>query len=411
MTKPTLESFASCVEAFQKFLPQDASPTRSLGFMDAIGATLAQDLTATQDTPPFNNSAMDGYAFQYTPLAQAKTQGEVTLKVVGIATAGHPFTRALAPFEAIRIMTGAPTPDGADTVVQIEKVRSTDTEVTFDFDAVKPQQNVRLRGELFRQGDTLVKAGTRYTEGTATLAASLGFNTLAFRTPPRVGVFANGDELVEPQNGTDLPEGKIFNSNGPLLTLLARRFGADAKYLGILPDEPDAIKAKLKAVINEVDIIVTSGGVGPGDKDFTSSILSELAQVEHHWMMGRPGKAIVVGRFNEGRHPLFIGFAGNPVAADIGGSIFVKRAIEAFLGAQSPRPLKTAKLKTRVKTRPGRRDHVLGTLETDQQGELWFVPMGSQNSASLMSIAQASAVAIIPEDEENPQPGMVVELF
>ncbi len=406
--KSPLPPLEDVLEHFDRYLVDAAGAVELVSIWESVGRILAHDLVATEDFPLFNNSAMDGFAFRHADFTE---EGDVTCPVVGIATAGHPFEGEVPVGGAVRIMTGAPMPVGLDTMIQIEKTQNTETEVTFDPLSMKAGANVRLKGEIYKENDVLVKAGTRINEGTATLAASMGLPTLSVYARPRVGVFASGDELIEPGSETNPPNGKIFNSNGILMHLLAQRWGADATYLGILPDDPDAVKQILADATVNFDLIVSSGGVGPGDKDFTGSVLAELATVEHRHSAMRPGKAVVFGRFNDGIRPFFIGLPGNPIATAVTAKIYLRRAIRALSGHTEADPVRHATLTARVRTRLGRRDFIAGTLSTNESGELFFNPMSGQSSTSLVSLAHQTVTGIIPEAVEKPEAGLVIKLL
>lgn len=405
---PKMLPAADVLARLETYLPEEPLPAEEVPLLDAAGRILVEELVAEEDSPRFANAAMDGFAFRY---ADVEGRGRVTLKVVGLATAGHPYESPVGEGEAVRIMTGAKLPEGLDTMIQFEKTEGDDEHVSFDSSLMSLNKNVRLPGELYFKGDVLVKSGTIVSEGVAALAAGMGRTTLKCRRRPVVGVFASGDELVEPGSVDVLPEGKIYNTNGITITMIARRLGADARYLGILPDDPEKSAALLREAVATHDILVSSGGVGPGVKDYTSTVLAELADVEHHRAMLRPGKAVVFGRFLSGRKGLFIGLSGNPLAAAQTARLYLKHAVDAHLGVDGAPALNRAVLAKPVKSKEGRIDLVGGSLSTDDEGRLVLTPARGQNSASPLGIANSPATAILREDVGETHEGDLVELL
>ena len=357
--------------------------------LEAEGCILAQDICAQFDFPLFDNSAMDGFAIRSSDFASTDPS-VLTMPICGIATAGHPFEEEVPHGAALRIMTGAPIPPGLDAVIPIEQTEVIDQTVRFAPGLLTPGSNVRHQGEIFHSSECLLSSHRRLTRGDLGLAASLGYATLPCQPRLRVAVFSSGDELIEPQDGRALTDGKIYNANGVFVTLAARAIGADATYLGILPDDAAIIEEKFKSAAQTYDLVICSGGVGPGDCDFTASVL------HHYHVAMRPGKPFSFGTFRSGR-ALILGLPGNPVATATSAEFFLRYAMACLEGVPYEELTLTAKLVGKIKTRAGRRDFIRGQLSFDETEGLVFRPVNQQSSASLLSVSQSNAIAEIPE--------------
>ena len=381
--------------------------TERLALSETLGTVLAEPLHAPSDVPPFNNSAMDGFAFSSALLS---SRGMVRLEVEGVSYAGAPFAGEHSPDKALRVMTGASVPPEADTVIPFEHVRefSEDarTWIEFPFDEVKPRANLRLQGEEMKAGDVVMAPGLVLTPAWIGMAASLGHADLLVRRI-RAAVFSTGDELAAPGTPGPLEAGRIYNSNSPLISAMLSSWGVEAEDLGILPDNPDAIRKALLELTDKVDFIVTSGGVGEGDHDYTSQILEELGGgVTHHHVRQRPGKPFSFGRLGADG-PWFMALPGNPVAAAMSARLYLLRAVMLAAGTAAPASELPAEARTRVKGRTGRTDFVRGRLETEN-GRLIFTPAKNQGSAMLSTLAGMNAAAVLPEDAASAEPGDLV---
>lgn len=366
---------------------------------------LAEDVRAPFCVPRFDNSAMDGFAFR---IGDARTRvdahGDATLIVAGAAFAGHPFEGKLGAGEAVRIMTGAPVPEGADTVIPHERTTSTDAAVSFPIDAVKLGANLRRQGEEIRTGDVVLAKGTRLTPAHIGLLASLGVAQVPVRTIT-VAVFATGDELREP--GEALGEGAIYNTNTHLISALAQSWGATVLNLGILPDSLEAQEAALSDAAARADFLVTSGGVGEGDKDFTTRALSKLGDVTHYFVRMRPGKPFSWGKLSSGsRTVFFAALPGNPVAAALSASLFLRAALTAAAGLEIKMTELRVKTAVDLKGRTGRTDFIRGVVGADG-----FRPAKNQSSAMLTSLAGMNAAAVLPEDVERAAAGEEIRVL
>ena len=262
MSKAIRADFDEVTRALREAVAPLDGACEAVPLLEAQGRILSESVAAQFNFPHFDNSAMDGFALRTADLPETDS---VKLPVCGIATAGHPFEEPLPEGSALRIMTGAPVPAGLDAVIPIEKVRVEDAFITFEPAGLRPGTNVRRQGEIFRAGEVLLTAPRRLTRGDIGLAASLGYAKLSCRPVVRAAVFSSGDELVEPSDGRPLSDGRIYNANGAYVTLAARALGIDAEYAGILPDDDAVIEARFREAAATHDLVICSGGVGPGD--------------------------------------------------------------------------------------------------------------------------------------------------
>lgn len=373
-------------------------PAERVALLDAAGRTAAEDVRAGFDFPLFSNSAMDGFAIRTADFSGAGPD-PIAVPWRHLITAGHPLAAAPERGTAVRIMTGAPLPEGYDAVVPIEKTEPKEDSVTFAAGALKPGTNVRAKGEIFRMGDVMIRRGERLNASRLGLLASLGLAEVLCCPMPRAAVFSSGDELLEPSDGRLPPAGRIYNANGVCVTALARELGFDASYLGILPDSEEAIEKAMADALSRFDLVICSGGVGPGDRDYTAAVVNRLGEMRHYRIGMRPGKPF---SFGSARGRLIVGLPGNPVAAATAGRVFLPAVLEALLGIEpEKRPALTAIAASDIKSRGGRRDFVRGSLSSDAQSRLVFTPASQQSSASLAAAAMSGAVLEIPEETER----------
>ena len=384
----------------------------SVPIYEALDRTLARDLASPVDVPAYTNSAMDGYAFRASDLS---ANGTISFPVIGTATAGHPYGEPVPVGSALHIMTGGLVPTELDTVIPFERVAeersgSEVVRIAFPADAVKPRANVRLQGEELRTGDTALHAGERLTPAHIGLAASLGFPELPVRARLRAAVFATGDEVREP--GTPLSEGELYNANGHSLCAQLHAWGADVTNLGILPDDPERMETVLREAAKTHDLLLTSGGVGAGDKDFTSLVLSRMGAMTHLHVAMRPGKPLTFGTIPaDGRSVLFLGLPGNPVAALLSVRLFGKAAIDRMTGVAADQPLLLpAVAAVDVRSRPGRTEFVRGTV-VRRDDRLFFTPYSTQSSALLTTLTACNACAVIEETAGTQPAGRLLDVF
>jgi molybdopterin molybdotransferase len=374
--------------------------------VDALGMVVARDITSTVDVPPFRNSAMDGYAVRHGDTSDASA----TLRVVGTIAAGTAPRRAVGPGEAIRIMTGAPLPDGADAVVRFEETdeisrvaAGTRDEISV-FRPVRTGENVREAGEDIRLGELVLAAGTSLGPSMTGVLASLNHSTVSVHRKPRVAILATGDEVVEP--GQDLLPGQIRNSNSYMLAALVRQAGGEPLLLGIAGDTIDDLHAKLRTQ-QRPDLFITSGGVSAGDYDVVKDALQAGGNVEIWQVRMKPGKPLAFGTL--AGTPL-LGLPGNPVAALVSFEQFGRPAIRRMLGHTNPCLQEVDAIVTERLTNPGRRRHyVRGVVERSPTG-LIARPIRETGSAILTAVTRANCFIVVHESKDVVEAGAVLRV-
>jgi molybdopterin molybdotransferase len=348
----------------------------------ASGRVLALDARAAVDLPPFDSSAMDGYAVR-----AADTPGE--LAVAGQSAAGLPAGAPLARGAAAVISTGAVVPDGADAVVPIERTSLEGSTVTVE--GVATGAHVRPRGGDAHAGDLVVEGGTRLGPPQIGALAAAGVATVTCARRPRIALLATGTELRAP--GTELRPGEIYESNTVLLAAQAVTAGATADVLDSVEDDPDATREALKRAL-AADVVITSGGVSVGPHDLVRAALADLGAEEVFWRVAvRPGKPVA---FSVRGRTLVFGLPGNPVSALVGFELFVRPALLALQGAREPGPLYLpARLAAAVRQNADRDELLRARLRMDADGAL-VQPLGGQESHMIVRAASADALVFVP---------------
>ena len=366
--------------------------TETVPIAEAAGRVLATDLAARRTQPPFPASAMDGYA-----LRGADAGLGATFRVVGMAAAGHGFTGTVGPGETVRIFTGAPVPDGADTIlIQEDAAREDDTiRVT---EAAQAGRHVRHRGLDFAEGAVMLPAGTRLGMRQLSLAAAMGHGTLPVRTRPRVAIIATGDELVPP--GAPTGPDQIVASNATGLAALVASLGGIPHDLGIVGDDVGAIAEVVRrAVAVPADIVVTLGGASVGDHDLARAALEAVGMRLDFWQIAmRPGKPLMFGTMPVGAGPgaRVLGLPGNPVSTLVGGLLFLRPLVAAYLGTPAPDLSEPAVLGVDVAENDKRQDYVRAVLRAVEAGLPEVVPLTPQDSSMLSTLARADCLLIRP---------------
>src|SRR2546426_11089809 len=377
-------------------------PAVDVPLLDALGLVLAENISADRDVPPFRNSAMDGYAVRSDDVATAPAR----LRVVGEIAAGGFPERAITKGEAMRIMTGAPMPEGADTVVRVEDTDNASDVVTIT--AATPKGiSVRQAGEDLRKGEMILTAGTVLRAAEIGLLASVGRPKVSVRKRPRGAVFSTGDEIADLD--APLAKGQIRDSNRYTLASAIRAAGAEPWVRGSVRDSPDALRAALGEA-RAADAIVTSGGVSVGDHDHLKPVLSELGTIDFWAIAIRPGRPLAFGELKDGdrRVPIF-GLPGNTVSALVTFEIFVRPALLRMQGrANVARP--------RAKARLGEPVDKLGSLRFFARGihdpEEGTVRLtGPQGSGILRSMSLANCLIDLPVGPLRFEKGEVVDVI
>ncbi|RWM26685.1 gephyrin-like molybdotransferase Glp [Mesorhizobium sp.] len=374
-------------EALERLLAgATAFPGENVPLADAAGRVLAEPVVALRTQPPFDASAMDGYAVRSADVASVPAR----LSVIGVAPAGRGFTGSVGKGEAVRIFTGAPLPEGADTVVIQENVRDLGGGGIEVMEPAALRRNVRRRGLDFGQGDMLLERGRLLDPAALSLAASANHPNLDVVRQPLVAIIATGDELLPP--GSELGPDQIISSNAYGVIATAQSVGARALDLGIAADRKDAIAALVKkAGAAGADVLVTLGGASVGDHDLIHDVLTGEGMKLDFWKIAmRPGKPLMFGRLGNIR---CIGLPGNPVASLVCSQLFLKPLL-ARLGGRLYRPdIRTARLGAAMHANDLRQDYVRATVREDA-GALVATPFGIQDSSMLRTLADANGLIV-----------------
>ncbi|MBX6315028.1 MAG: molybdopterin molybdotransferase MoeA [Isosphaeraceae bacterium] len=386
-------------------------PPRACPLDEALGCTLAEDIRADRDLPPFDKALVDGYAVRSADL----TQGRLRLRVIEEITAGRVPSRPLAPGEAAAIMTGAPLPEGADVVVMVERTQRVGDVVIVDGEArVGPGTNRLARGREMRAGEIILRSGTSLNPPRLGLLASVGRMSIAVIPRPFVAILPTGDEVVEPDH-TPGP-GQIRNSNGPMLQALVQSQDASAAVLPIAPDEPEPLRDLLRRGL-EADLLLVTGGVSAGRKDLVPGALADLGVEQvFHQVRVKPGKPLWFGlgpRRGDGRPgALVFGLPGNPVSGLVSFLLFVAPALRALAqrsdAGGEPRALYP--LAVAFAHRGDRPTYHPSRLVPGREGPT-ILPLDWAGSADLRAVAEADGFAAFPAGDRDYQAGAVVEFL
>jgi molybdopterin molybdotransferase len=371
---------------------------------DAHGRVLAVDVDCDDPIPPFDNSAMDGFALRGEDVAGAGPRTPVALRIAGESRAGHPSRQTLGRDQAVAISTGAMIPAGADAVVAVEQTLMRDGHVEV-LAAVAPGDYVRLAGEDVRAGQRVLARGSRLGPAQLGVLASLGRAALECARRPRVAVITTGDELVA--LGSELTPGSIHDANAHSIPALARQLGADLRTVVTVPDDPLATRRALEDALEDADVVVICGGVSVGAHDHVRPTLAALGVGEHFWGLAlRPGKPTWFGTRGE---TLVFGLPGNPVSAMVTFTLFAAPAVNALSGAPASARRSSATITRDYAKAPGRAHAVRCRLQLDEHG--WrAAPTGDQRSHILTSMLDADALAIIPTASGDVRAGEHVEV-
>lgn len=364
---------------------------------EAVGRILAERIDSDRSIPPADNSAMDGYAVRAEDLETAP----VELQVIGVAAAGHAAPQRLASGQAIRILTGAAIPTGADAVVMQEDTELSGTSLSV-LEPVSRGQHIRRAGCDVAPGTPIAAPGEQLSPALVGMCAALGRSDLEVIRRPRVAILATGDELVEPEDLQD--DGRIVTSNSYTLFAALTALGVEPVYLGIARDEPDIIEEHFRRGL-ECDAVISTGGVSVGDRDWIKQVLAKIGGEMHLWrVLMKPGAPLafvtVAGR------PVF-GLPGNPVSTLVAFEQFVRPALLKMMGhTRIYRPTASAELTQPYKKPAGRAHLIRVKLETRaEDGRLLATPTGDQSSAILLSMVEAQGLAFVAESVEQVAAG------
>jgi molybdopterin molybdotransferase len=385
---------------------EPVAETETVGLADAAGRVLARDVIAALNLPPFDNSAVDGYAIRHADLG---ADGETRLRVVDQVFAGHAATHPLAPTTAIRIFTGAPMPAGADTVFMQEDVRVDGDDVIVP-PGLSAGANRRLAGEDVRTGATALPAGRRLAPQHLALAAAIGVTALDVRRRVRVALFSTGDEIVEP--GAPRAAPALYDANRRLLAAMLARFGAAVTDLGILADEPDELTRAIGAAAATHDLVLTSGGVSTGEADHVRRAVEAVGRLVFWRVAIKPGRPVAMGVVRApGRdaNAAFVGLPGNPVAAFVTFANVVRPLLLRLAGAL-PEPLLALPVRAAFayRKKKGRREYVRVAITRAADGGIDATKYRQDGAGVITSLTETDGLVELPEDMTEVAPGATV---
>jgi molybdopterin molybdotransferase len=419
-----------------------ALPAEMVALSNSLGRVLAADVVAATDLPPWDNSAMDGYAIRAADVAGATEAAPVLLRVAGEVAAGSASETAVLPGRALRIATGAPMPPGADAVVAVEQTTPLGADGSAGprgreatgplparirvHEATLPGRSVRRRASDLQLGRVVLAAGRAIGPAELAIIAAGGVARVAVHARPRVAVLSTGDELR--RAGSDLGPAGIPDSNGPALVALCAAAGAEARHLGIAPDRLEPTLELLRSAIVDADLVIVSGGVSVGPYDVVRGAFAQVGTVDLWRAAIQPGKPFAFGTAPRGEHRpgppvLLFGLPGNPVSVFVTFEVFVRPALRRLAGrtqAALLRPVDAAVLEEAVTKSIGRRtflrvaalrDPATGAPVRDAAGRVRVALAGGQESHQLSALAAADALAVVPESVASLPAGAGVELW
>mgnify|MGYP001372151331 CR=1 FL=1 len=404
------EALSRILEPFHTLEIEDKS------LLNSLGQVLAEDILSNINVPPWPNSAMDGYALQFNSIEKATSESPIFLKVIGNAAAGYMPKERVVPGTAIRIMTGAPIPQGADTVIPFEDTdeeqRKTDgdslKEIGIKITAPKGAC-IRAAAEDISIGETVLKKGQTLRSGEIGVIASLGLKTVKVIRRPLIGILATGDELIEP--GNPMMPGKIYNSNTYSIASATLKYGGIPKILGIAKDNLDSMNHGLKEGL-KTDLLLTTAGVSKGDYDMVKDVLANHGEIDFWSVRMRPAKPLAFGilKGDKGGDVPHIGLPGNPVSALVAFEQFARPAIYKMMGkTKLSKPTIKAILEDPIENVDGRRVYARAIV-TKKKGKYYAKLTGDQSSGVLTSMARANGLAICPESIKTIKVGSFVDV-
>lgn len=396
-------AFLSVVQGQEKILSlvNTVSETEACKIEDAYGRVLADHVVSPVNVPQYTNSAMDGYAIRGDDVERESYQ------VVAKVMAGHAYDKPLEVGQAVKIMTGAPTPINGDTVVMREQASKDGDTVTFNGASIKTGQNVRQAGEDLAIGNDVFTAGTRLASPEMGMIASLGFGEANVFRKLKVAVFSTGDEVQAP--GTEQKANSIYDSNRFTIMGMLEKLGCEILDFGILEDNEQLMIEALENASAQADVVMTSGGVSVGDADYIKLALDKLGQIDFWRINMRPGRPLAFGQIND---KPFFGLPGNPVAVMVSFINFVEPALRKMQGEQGWKPLKVSAIATEnLRSRQGRTEFSRGIYELDETGRLTVRTTGKQGSGILRSMSEANCLIEISPAVDTVKAGESVTII
>lgn len=390
-------------EAMDKMLSpiKPIQATLQLPLAEALGYVLAEDILSPIFVPPFDNSAMDGYAIRLADLVNNNV-----MPLAGKSFAGQPFEGEWPAGSCVRIMTGAKIPDGCDAVIMQENTEVTDQGIQLNQTDVKPQNNIRPTGDDIKQGDIVLSKGARLSSRDIPMIATLGVSHVTVVRKPRVAFFSTGDELRP--LGETLTEGQIYDSNRYGIKPLIENFGCEAIDLGIIPDCPETLKATFEKAQTLADVVVTSGGVSVGEADYTKDILEQLGQIGFWKLAIKPGKPFAFGKLSTA---WFCGLPGNPVSAVLTMYVLVQPLLAKLAGHTEWKAPESIPATTRsaFKKAPGRTDYQRG-IYSIEDGQFVVETTGNQSSGAFRSMSLANCFVVLERERGRVEAGETVNI-
>lgn len=401
--EPFTAGLISLEDAQQKMLQQltPISDCLSVSLFEAAGRITAKPVTSPLDVPPFDNSAMDGYAVRLSDIVPDRE-----FPVAGKAFAGAPFNGDWPAGSVIRIMTGAPIPAGCDAVVMQEQTEQREGGIVITAE-VRDGQNIRRIGEDIQAGKQVLDAGVRLGAAELPLLASLGIAEVSVLRKLRVAIFSTGDELQAV--GQPLADGQIYDTNRFTVSLMLNKLGCEVIDLGVIADDPEALRKAFSEADRQADVVISTGGVSVGEADFTKAMLEELGVITFWKLAMKPGKPFAFGRL---ANSWFCGLPGNPVSAAVTFYQLVQPLLATLTG-QTTRimPLRQrARATQRLKKSPGRLDFQRGILSRGEDGVLEVRSTGAQGSHVFSSFALADCFIVLDRDRADVEAGEWVEV-
>lgn len=396
-------AFLSVVQGQEKILSlvNTVSETEACKIEDAYGRVLADHVVSPVNVPQYTNSAMDGYAIRGDDVERESYQ------VVAEVMAGHAYDQPLEVGQAVKIMTGAPTPINGDTVVMREQASQDGDTVTFNGASIRTGQNVRQAGEDLAIGSDVFTAGTRLASPEMGMIASLGFGEANVFRKLKVAVFSTGDEVQAP--GTEQKANSIYDSNRFTIMGMLEKLGCEILDFGILEDNEQLMIEALENASAQADVVMTSGGVSVGDADYIKLALDKLGQIDFWRINMRPGRPLAFGQIND---KPFFGLPGNPVAVMVSFINFVEPALRKMQGEQGWKPLKVSAIATEnLRSRQGRTEFSRGIYELDETGRLTVRTTGKQGSGILRSMSEANCLIEISPAVDTVKAGESVTII
>jgi molybdopterin molybdotransferase len=388
--------------------------TESRAVKEAGGFRLADDLLSPINLPQQPLSAMDGYSFHSSCLDKSNGMSHISLVISGKSLAGHPLQGQASVDTAVRIFTGAALPPEHDTVIAQERVdvHGETGSVRFEAQAVGAGANVRLPGEDLKQGVAVLKKGDPIHAREIALLCSIGIDTITVFRRTRVAVLSSGDELCDV--GAQHSLGKIYDANRPMLLELVRGVAAETLDLGIVNDEPTALRDAILHAADNADVVISSGGVGVGEADHTTAVLQSLGEISFWKLAIKPGRPLAAGWVanSQGKRIPFFGLPGNPVAAFVTFKAVIEPCLELISGGQrTPAPPIRARLASDAKKAIGRTEFLRCALRRDADGEWLAEIASSQGAASIKSLVDADGLVVLPHEAGPLAAGSPVDVI